>query len=171
MVQYHSVPTFLVPTSKTFGEKLHDTFPQTNSSPLKNGGWETSLSFWVSAYFQGQALSFGEGIWTKDKKSLTSHFHRQNLLSAKNHCQFTAISFCQVMMVWGGQVTRRNDKNLPTSKVDEISIYLSIHPSIHLSIHPSIYLPIYLSTYLSIYLSTYLSTYLSIYLVYPEGGV
>ena len=28
------------------------TLPETNSLPLKNGGWETTFSFWVSAYFQ-----------------------------------------------------------------------------------------------------------------------
>jgi len=36
------------------------TFPKTNSSPLKNGSWESALSFWGSAYFQGRTLSFGE---------------------------------------------------------------------------------------------------------------
>ena len=32
------------------------TLPETNSSPLKMDGWNTSLSYWVSAYFQGRWL-------------------------------------------------------------------------------------------------------------------
>ena len=28
------------------------TLPETKSLPLKNGGWETILPFWVSAYFR-----------------------------------------------------------------------------------------------------------------------
>ena len=32
-------------------------------SPLKMDGWKTILSFWVSAYFQGRAVSFREGSW------------------------------------------------------------------------------------------------------------
>ena len=31
-------------------------------SPLKNGGWETILSSWGSAYFQGRTGSSWEGI-------------------------------------------------------------------------------------------------------------
>ena len=30
------------------------TLPKTNSSPLQMDGWNTILSYWVSAYFQGQ---------------------------------------------------------------------------------------------------------------------
>ena len=30
-------------------------------SHLKMDGWKTSVSFWVSAYFQGWTVSFGEG--------------------------------------------------------------------------------------------------------------
>ena len=29
------------------------TLPETNSSPRKMDGWNTILSYWVSAYFQG----------------------------------------------------------------------------------------------------------------------
>ncbi len=29
------------------------TLPETNSSPLQMDGWNTILSYWVSAYFQG----------------------------------------------------------------------------------------------------------------------
>ena len=29
-----------------------------NSSPLKNDGWKTILSFWVSAYFEGRTVKF-----------------------------------------------------------------------------------------------------------------
>ena len=38
-----------------FGESIGewDTLPETNSSPLKMDTWNTSLSYWVSAYFQG----------------------------------------------------------------------------------------------------------------------
>ena len=39
------------------------TLPKTNSSPVKNGkngSWESNLSFWGSAYFQGRTVSFGE---------------------------------------------------------------------------------------------------------------
>ena len=38
------------------------TLPETNSLPLKNGGWETTFFFWVSAYFQVRAVSLREGI-------------------------------------------------------------------------------------------------------------
>ena len=38
------------------------TLPETNSLPLKNGGWETTFSFWVSAYFQVRTASLTEGI-------------------------------------------------------------------------------------------------------------
>ncbi len=40
------------------------TLPETNGSPLKMDGWNTILSYWVSAYFQGLChVSFREGIW------------------------------------------------------------------------------------------------------------
>ena len=32
------------------------TLPKTNSSPLQMDGWNTILSYWVSAYFQGRLL-------------------------------------------------------------------------------------------------------------------
>ena len=36
------------------------TPPKFNSSPLKNGGWKTILSYWVSVTFQGLLLlNFG----------------------------------------------------------------------------------------------------------------
>ena len=38
------------------------SLPETNSSPLKMDGWNTILSYWVSAYFQGRTVSFREGI-------------------------------------------------------------------------------------------------------------
>ena len=38
------------------------TPPKFNSSPLKNGGWKTILSYWVSVTFQGRAVKLGEGI-------------------------------------------------------------------------------------------------------------
>ena len=33
-----------------------DTLPETNSSPLKMDGWNTILSYWGPAYFQGRLL-------------------------------------------------------------------------------------------------------------------
>ena len=39
---------------------LPNALPETNSSPLKNCGWKTIISFWVSAYFSGDILVFGE---------------------------------------------------------------------------------------------------------------
>ena len=39
-----------------------NTLPETNSLHLKRDGWKTILSYWVSVYFQGQAVSFREGI-------------------------------------------------------------------------------------------------------------
>ena len=33
-----------------------------NSSPLKNGGWKTSLSYWVSVTFQGRAVKLPDDI-------------------------------------------------------------------------------------------------------------
>ncbi len=42
-IKYHPPPK----------EKNLNTVPETNSSHLKIGGWKTSLSFWVSAHFQG----------------------------------------------------------------------------------------------------------------------
>ena len=36
-----------------------------NSSPLKNDGWKTILSFWVSAYFQGLLLLNFRGVLKK----------------------------------------------------------------------------------------------------------
>ncbi len=38
---------------KVPGGWVGDTLPETNSSPLQMDGWNTSLSYWVSAYFQG----------------------------------------------------------------------------------------------------------------------
>ena len=44
-------------TSKSWGTY---TLPKFNSSPLKNGGWKTSLSYWVLVTFQGLSLlNFG----------------------------------------------------------------------------------------------------------------
>ena len=40
---------------------VYSTLPESNSSHLKIDGWETILSFWVPAYFQGQTVSFREG--------------------------------------------------------------------------------------------------------------
>ena len=40
--------------------ELKPTLPETNSSPLKMDGWNTILSYCVSAYFQGPNLSFRE---------------------------------------------------------------------------------------------------------------
>ena len=37
------------------------TLPETNELPLKMDGWNTILSYWVSAYFQGRTVSFREG--------------------------------------------------------------------------------------------------------------
>ena len=39
------------------------TLPETNSSPLQMDGWNTILSYWVSAYFQGRCrtVSLREG--------------------------------------------------------------------------------------------------------------
>ncbi len=39
-----------------------NTLPETNSSPLKNGGWKTILSYWVSVTFQGRAVKLRGGI-------------------------------------------------------------------------------------------------------------
>ena len=48
-------------------EKIMET-PTFNSSPLKNGGWKTVLSFWVSAYCQGFLLNFGRVLTALDCK-------------------------------------------------------------------------------------------------------
>ena len=37
---------------------LKQTIPETNSSHLKTGGWETILPFWVSVYFQELSMFF-----------------------------------------------------------------------------------------------------------------
>ena len=34
-----------------------------DSSPLKNGGWKTILSYWVSVTFQGRTVKLREGNW------------------------------------------------------------------------------------------------------------
>ncbi len=36
--------------------RLVGTLPETNSSPLEMDGWNTILSYWVSAYFEGRLL-------------------------------------------------------------------------------------------------------------------
>ena len=38
-----------------------NTPPKFSSSPLKNGGWKTSLSYWVSVTFQWRAVKLREG--------------------------------------------------------------------------------------------------------------
>ena len=40
--------------------KKMDTLPETNSSHLKMDGWNTIVSFWEFAYFQGWTVSFRE---------------------------------------------------------------------------------------------------------------
>ena len=37
------------------------TPPKVNSSPLKNGGWKTSLSYWVSVTFEGRTVQLWVG--------------------------------------------------------------------------------------------------------------
>ena len=37
-------------------DPIGDTPWKFNSSPLKNGGWKTSLSYWVSVTFQGRTV-------------------------------------------------------------------------------------------------------------------
>ena len=45
-------------------EEKCSTLPETNSLPLKIGGWNTILSYWVSAYFQGLWLLVSvKGQW------------------------------------------------------------------------------------------------------------
>ena len=41
----------------------NDQLKCSNVLHLKMDGWKTILSFWVSAYFQVQAVSFREGSW------------------------------------------------------------------------------------------------------------
>ena len=44
------------------GNNSRATLPKFNSSPLKNDGWKTILSYWVSVTFQGRTLKLREGI-------------------------------------------------------------------------------------------------------------
>ena len=53
--------TFGVLRGNDIGRKLQLTLPKTNSSPLKNDGWKTILSFWGMAYFQGLQVKLQEG--------------------------------------------------------------------------------------------------------------
>ncbi len=40
-----------------YKHRVHEiALPETNSSPLKMDGWNTILSYWFSAYFQGLLL-------------------------------------------------------------------------------------------------------------------
>ena len=39
------------------------TLPETNSSPLKMDNWNTILSYWGAAFFQGRTVSFRKGIF------------------------------------------------------------------------------------------------------------
>ena len=48
------------------------TPPKFNSSPLKNGGWKTSLSHWVSVTFQGRTVELREGIPSAIPRSSSS---------------------------------------------------------------------------------------------------
>ena len=50
------------------------TLPETNSSPLKMDAWKTILSYWVSANFQGRAVSFRE--YTSIKNPTMDSGHR-----------------------------------------------------------------------------------------------
>ena len=54
-------------SSKKFPPNKLLTLPETNSSPLKMAGWNTILSYWVSAYFQVRFGSvYREGkLWVK----------------------------------------------------------------------------------------------------------
>ena len=45
--------------------QLWFTPPKFNSSPLKNGGWKTSLSYWGLVTFQGQTVSLPGGYVIK----------------------------------------------------------------------------------------------------------
>ena len=45
-----------VPVMPWLKRLLYKSFPETNSSPLRIGGWETILSLWVLAHFQGLLL-------------------------------------------------------------------------------------------------------------------
>ena len=43
------------------GGQISYTPPKFDSSPLKNGGWKTILSYWVSVTFRGRAVKLREG--------------------------------------------------------------------------------------------------------------
>ena len=49
--------------SQMFRKLRPCTLPETNGLHLKMDGWNTILSFWVSAYFQGRTVSFRECKW------------------------------------------------------------------------------------------------------------
>ena len=62
------------------------TPPKFNMSPLKNGGWKTILSYWVSVTFQGRTVQLREGkvspmVNVRDEplaifyQGIISHFH------------------------------------------------------------------------------------------------
>ncbi len=59
------IPIIRIPVIKGGMTISQDTLPETKPTSLylKMDAWKTSLSFWVSAYFQARAVRFREGIY------------------------------------------------------------------------------------------------------------
>ena len=56
------------------------TTPKFNSSPMKNDGWKTILSFWGPACFQGRTVKLREGNLPTRFHQVTSNRWDPNLL-------------------------------------------------------------------------------------------
>ena len=74
------------------------TLPEANSSPLKFGGCETSLSFWGPAYFQGLCLLVSSSRFARSVEKMVTYGH---LLSGP---QLTTSS--QKSLIWNGLPSR-----------------------------------------------------------------
>ena len=63
-----------------FWSSQNGTLPETNSSPLKMDGWNTSLSYSGGLFSGAFAVSFREGNTTKNMDTLTHHVFPKNSL-------------------------------------------------------------------------------------------
>ena len=74
---------------------ISGTLPKFNSSPLKNDGWKTILSFWGPVHFQGLCLTSGVyfSVLSKNASDHWDHLHPKHFLSGQYIIRVNQIAF------------------------------------------------------------------------------
>ena len=118
---------------------LNDVHPASSTEPLKNGGWKTILSYWVSVTLQGRTVKLPEGMTiTPSFSNLQvteglSHVQRGHALQTQdgNICTTMVRSTLLTTMCMIEEIaSKRFDKNSKS----EISTKICSFPWLHISL-------------------------------------